>query len=155
MAWYSYFLMSVPENIVMLLVTFAFFGLKIKKNVNKILLFALLQGAVAFSASVFLDNAFKPLITITTFVILMTMIFKFKWYYSILASFFTLVILAIFEIFVALTFVPLFSIDMQEVLMNPTLRIVFSYMMIIPMLLLAFILLKFNLNWNLSDRFRK
>ncbi|WP_062051886.1 hypothetical protein [Bacillus sp. JCM 19034] len=67
MTWYSYFLMTLPETFVLILVALVLFGLPVKEKIRTILLFAAVQGAFAFSFSIFMQNSLKPFFTFFTF----------------------------------------------------------------------------------------
>lgn len=152
MAWFSYFLLSVPEVIFMVTVAFALLGIAIKEKLKSILIFAFIYGAFAFSLSMFFEVAFKPFITFTIFSLLLALIFRFKLHHAFLIGLISFVFLSIYEITFVLLYIELFSISYEQILTTPWLRIALGILAVhVPLLITTLILLKFNLKFKIPS----
>ncbi len=146
MAWFSYFLLSVPEAFLLLAVTFVLFGISIKEKLKSIILFAFLWGGVTFTLSVIVINynSLKPLITITFFALLVKFLFRFKLVHGFILSVIGFIMLILFEIIFLLPLIQV--IPFEQIAASPWLRILAGVLTIhLPLLLTWFILQKFNL----------
>lgn len=150
MAWYSYFLMNVPESLIMLALPFVLFGISIRSNLKSMLIFAVLQGSVAFILSTFLQTSLKPFLTLFFFFFLVFIIFRFQLLKSVVITLTSFIFLVIFEIITTLSVVELLNLSYEELFSNSWMRIMASLIMVqIPMILTIMLLLKFNLKIKL------
>ncbi|MCT8139392.1 hypothetical protein H1D32_17785 [Anaerobacillus sp. CMMVII] len=145
MAWFSYFLLSVPEAFLLLTVPFALLGISIKKNLKSMIIFAFVYGGAAFSLSIFLQTSLKPFITITIFSLLVAFFFRFKILHGFIIGLISFVILSIFEMTIILLYIDVFSITYEQIFESPWLRIILGIFAVqLPLLLTTLILLKFK-----------
>lgn len=150
MAWYSYFLMNVPESFILLALPFVLFGISIKENLKSMLLFAVVQGASIFIISVVMHNPFKPFITFLSFYLLVFLFFRFHLLKTLVITLTTFVFLTVFEIIISLIVYQIIDITFEIVFANPLYRILASFVLVqIPMLLTILVILKFNLKIKL------
>ena len=150
MAWYSYFLMNVPESLIMLALPFVLFGISIRSNLKSMLIFAFLQGSVAFILSTFLQTSLKPFLTLFLFFFLVFFIFRFQLLKSLVITLTSFIFLVIFEIITTLSVVQFLNLSYEELFNNSWMRIMASLIMVqIPMILTIILLLKFNLKIKL------
>ncbi|OIJ12245.1 hypothetical protein BKP37_14290 [Anaerobacillus alkalilacustris] len=150
MAWYSYFLLSVPEAFFLLTLVFALLGVSIKDKLKSMIAFSFLYGAVAFALTIFVQHSSKPLLTFIAFALFAASIFRFKVINGFIISLIAFVLINIFEIAFILLYLQIFSITIEQILSSTWLRILISYAAVqIPMLLTTLLLLKFNLKIKL------
>lgn len=155
MAWYSFFLMNIPETFIIIALPFVLFGLSIQKHFKQMLVFAFTQGAVIFLASVFLQNSFKPFITLLSFYFLVVFIFRFSFLKSLIITLTTFVFLVVIETITTLAIIYFIDISYIELFNNPLLRILTSFVMVqLPMLLIILVLNKCKLTIKLPSYIR-
>ena len=144
MAWFSYFLLSVPEAFLLLAVTFTLLSISIKENLKKMILFAFLWGGVAFTFSILMNSSIKPVINFTFFAIILIVLFRFKILTGIIISLISYILLVALEIIILIPLTQV--IPFEQIAASPWLRILAGVFVIhIPLLLIWFILQKFNL----------
>lgn len=150
MAWYSYFLMNVPETFILLALPFVLFGISIRENLKLMIAFSLTQGLVVFMLSVFMHTSFKPFLTFLSFCLLVFYIFRFNFLKALVITLSTFVFIVVFEVITTLSIVQFLNISYDDIFSNPWLRIIISLIMVqLPMLLTIFVLLKFKLKIKL------
>lgn len=144
MAWFSYFLLSVPEAFLLLAVSFALFGISIKEHLKNMIIFALLLGGITFILSIFMDNSLKAVLNILAFTLLAVVLFRLKILHGFILSVIGFILLLLFEI---VLLIPLTNvIPFEQIIASPWLRILFGLLTIhIPLLLTLFIIQKFKL----------
>lgn len=144
MAWFSYFLLSVPEAFLLLAVSFALFGISIKEHLKNMIIFALLLGGITFILSIFMDNSLKAVLNILAFTLLVVVLFRLKILHGFILSVIGFILLLLFEI---VLLIPLTNvIPFEQIIASPWLRILFGLLTIhIPLLLTLFIIQKFKL----------
>jgi hypothetical protein len=144
MAWFSYFLLSVPEAFFILAVSFALFGISIKQHLKSMIIFALLYGGAAFTLSIFMNNSFKPILNTIVFALLVAALFRIKFHYGFIISIIGIIFLVLFEIILLLPLTQI--IPIEEIVTNPWIRILAGVLTIhIPMLITILIIQRFKL----------
>lgn len=150
MTWYSLFLLSIPEALVLILFPIVLFGLSIRDKIKSLLLFALIHGSFAFTVSVFLDQSLKPFLTIGSFLLLTMIIFRVKLLHALIITLTAYITLTFCEVFISLIFIEIFPYTFDEILSTPWIRIIYSYFTAqIPILLTILVLIKFKVNIRL------
>ncbi|OMP66442.1 hypothetical protein [Domibacillus epiphyticus] len=143
MAWYSYFLLNVPETLAMIGLTFILFGISIKENVKSIVTFSILYGAAAFSLNIGMSNSLKPFILLIIYSLLISIIFRYSFVNGLILSLVSFILLSFCEITFSVLYIHLFSLNYDDVLSHPWKRILASYCTaIIPMAVLGVVLNK-------------
>ncbi|MCD8501334.1 MAG: hypothetical protein LRY71_06150 [Bacillaceae bacterium] len=123
MAWYSYFFLNLPEAFFMLATAFAVLGIAWKSNKNSMFLFSILYGGIAFSVSIFIQNSFKPLLTLISFFLLVIILFRFSIIKSFIICIIAFLSVSIFEIILFLPIIQLSSFTFEQIQESPLLRI--------------------------------
>lgn len=155
MAWYSYFLLNVPEDLSMLVLTFVLLGIPIKKNRKSIIWFSFIQGGLTFILNMYMANSFKPLLLFITFSLLVAILFKIKLINSIIITLFAFVSLLLFELTIVTFSLMIFSLNFDMLLENPSKRILISLCSVtLPMLISAFILNKLQIKVKMPLLFK-
>lgn len=151
MAWYSYFLLCIPEALAVILLTFTLLGISLKENSKSIMLFAFIYGLAAFILNIFLVNSLKPILTLIFFSILASYLFKRKLLDGFIIGLISFVCLILFELTFSILYTSLFNLNYDYLLTHPWQRILVSAVTTtIPMLLVAFILYKKNYSIKIS-----
>ncbi|ADU31979.1 hypothetical protein [Evansella cellulosilytica] len=150
MSWYSYFLLNVPETLLMLVITLLLLGFSIKEHAKPILLVAFLQGAVAFALSIYMQNPLKPFVTIITFTVLVAFLFKRTMLQGFTIALIAFFILSFYEITFSLINMYVFDADYTAIQADPWKRVTTGFITIqLPMLVTVLLLLKFKLKINI------
>lgn len=150
MAWYSYFLMNVPECLILLFVSLAIFGISIKENLKSCILFAFTQGAFIFWANTYVQNSYKPFLTLISFFVILLIVFRYSLLKTLILTLTSYVLLGVFEVVLFLAYVEIFSASYEELFTIPWKRILASFMFAqLPMLLTLYVLIKFKLKIKL------
>ncbi|OIJ20806.1 hypothetical protein BKP45_08405 [Anaerobacillus alkalidiazotrophicus] len=150
MAWFSYFLLSVPEAFFMILIAFALVNIAIKENIKSMIIFSFLYGGVAFLLSTYMQTSLKPLITFIIFGLLVAGVFHIKLINGFIISLIAFFFLHTYEIIFILLYVQIFPITIEQIVSSPWLRILAGYFAVqIPILITTLVLLKFNLKIKL------
>ncbi|MCT2534711.1 hypothetical protein NC661_04780 [Aquibacillus koreensis] len=137
MAWFSYFLLSVPEAFLLLAVSFALFGISISKEIKSMVIFSFLYGGITFSLSIIMQSSLKPLLTFIIFSLLVAYFFRFKLISGIIIGLISFIFLFTFEILMVPLFMQLFSLSVEQIISTPWLRIAAGlFTLHLPMLLL-------------------
>lgn len=154
MAWYSYFLLNVPEAFSQLLLTFVLLGIPIKENRKSIIWFSFIHGVAAFTLNSYMTNSLKPLLLMVIFSILIAIIFKMKIINSFIIGLFAVVIVVLFELIFVIGS-NLLSINIEMLLENPWNRIVVGFCVItLPMLIMAWIIKKLKISIKIPVLFK-
>ena len=152
LAWYSYFLMNVPESFILIGVSLAVFGISVKDNLKACIIFAFTQGAIIFVANTLIENSYKPFLTFLSFFIMLMVIFRYSLLKTLIITLTSFVFLGLFEVVFSLTYVHIFPVSYEELLTMPLKRILSSFMFVqVPMLLTLYVLLKFKLKIKLPS----
>lgn len=151
MAWYSYFLLCVPEALAVTLLSFTLLGISLKENKKSIIYFALTYGLVAFILNIYLVNSLKPILTLFFFSILISFLFKRKLVDGFIIGLTSFVCLILFELTFSLLYTALFDLNYDYLLSHAWQRILVSASTTsIPMLLVALIVYKKNYSIKIS-----
>ncbi|MBB5174196.1 hypothetical protein [Texcoconibacillus texcoconensis] len=144
MEWFSFFLLSFPEVLLMLAVSFALLGISIKENLKSMIIFSLLYGGVSFTLNIYMMNSVKPLINLTVFALLVVIIFQFKMLHGFIISIIGFIFLVFFEIILLLPLTQI--IPFEQIAASPWLRILAGIMTIhIPLLVTLLVIQRFKL----------
>ncbi|WP_096200341.1 hypothetical protein [Bacillus sp. FJAT-45350] len=144
MEWFSFFLLSFPEAFFMLAVSFALFGISIKKNLKSLLIFSVLYGGVAFTLSIYMMNSVKPLINLTVFALLVVIIFRFKILHGFIIGIIGFILLVFFEIILLLPLTQI--IPFEQIAAGTWSRILAGIITIhIPLLVTLLVIQRFKL----------
>lgn len=155
MAWYSYFLLNIPEALSMIVLTFVLLGVSIKNNRKSIIWFSFIYGGVAFIFNLYMTNALKPLIMFVIFSILVVLLFKMKIVNGFIIALFAFVLVILFELTFLTFYIKMVSLNYEVILENPWQRISASICTItLPMLTIAWILKKLKIQVKMPLLFK-
>lgn len=155
MAWYSYFLLALPEVVITTILTFVLLGISIKENRDAFIIYCLICSAIAFSLELFLPFSFKVYMLFIIQSLMISLIFKRKLLHGAFISLIFFVCLAIYQTSIFLIYISVFSLDISEILSDPWKRIFANMGSIIPMALTALILYKYKINFKVLILARK
>lgn len=146
MAWYSYFLLSLPETLAALALTFVLLRISIRTNKKNYLLLSVSYSAIAFSADQYMTFSFKVYLLFVVLALLTSLFFKLKIIQGFLVSLIFFILIFTFQTVLILFYTLLFSLDFQTVLASPWKRIFLANATNLPMAIAAFVLYKKNIH---------
>ncbi|OLN21546.1 hypothetical protein BTO30_14235 [Domibacillus antri] len=150
MAWYSYFLLNVPEAITLIGFVFALFGISMKDHIKSILIFSLLYGAAAFTLSIWMNNSLKPVLMLILFSVLAAILFRMTFTHGFILALISFVCLTVLELVFTLLYLQIFSLQYNEILNSPWTRIAIGYgAVILPMSMISYVLYKRRVKINI------
>ncbi|MEW9052101.1 MAG: hypothetical protein AB2392_13160 [Neobacillus sp.] len=132
MAWYSYFLLSLPETFAVLALTFVLLGISIKTKKRQFIIFSILYSAIAFSAELYMTFSFKVYLLVLIFALLASFIFKFTFIQGVIVSLVCFICLVFFQTILILLYMAIFSLNIEEILSDPWKRILLANATNIP-----------------------
>ncbi|WP_066054258.1 hypothetical protein [Robertmurraya korlensis] len=145
MAWYSYFLLSLPETLAALALTFVLLGISIRTNQKPYLLLSVLYSAIAFFADQYMSFSFKVYLLFVVLALLTSLFLKLKIIQGFLVSLIFYISIFTFQTVFILLYTLLFSLDFHTVLASPWKRILLANATNLPMALAAYVLYKKNI----------
>lgn len=155
MAWYSYFLLSLPETLAAVALTFVLLGISIKANRQSYLLLSVLYSAIAFFADQYMTFSFKVYLLFVVVALLVSLFFKLKIIQGFLFALIFYILIFTFQTVFILLYTQLFSIDMETILASPWKRILIANATNLPMALAAYVFYKKNIKIPyLASRFQ-
>lgn len=145
MAWYSYFLLSLPETLAAVALTFVLLGISIKLNGTSYLLLSVLYSAIAFFADQYMTFSFKVYLLFVVFALLSSLFFKLKISQGFLFALIFYISIFTFQTVLILLYTQLFSLDLETVLASPWKRILIANSTNFPIALAAYVFYKKNI----------
>jgi hypothetical protein len=126
MAWYSYFLLSLPETFAALALTFVLLGISIKAKKRQFIIFSILYSAIAFSAELYMTFSFKVYLLVLIFALLASFIFKLTFIQGVIVSLVCFICLVFFQTIFILLYMALLSLNFEEIVRDPWKRILLA-----------------------------
>lgn len=155
MAWYSYFLLSLPETLAAVALTFVLLGIPIKANRKSYLLLSVLYSAIAFFADQYMTFSFKVYLLFVVVALLVTLFLKRKITQGFLFALIFYISIFTFQTAFILLYSQLFSLNIETILASPWKRILIANASNLPMALAAYVFYKKNIKIPfLASRFQ-
>ncbi len=155
MAWYSYFLLSLPETLAAVALTFVLLGIPLKANGKSYLLLSILYSAIAFFADQYMTFSFKVYLLFVVVALLVTLFLKLKITQGFLFALIFYISIFTFQTAFILLYTQLFSLNIETILASPWKRILIANASNLPMALAAYIFYKKNIKIPfLASRFQ-
>jgi hypothetical protein len=146
MAWYSYFLLSLPETLAVLALTFVLLGISIRTYQKPYLLLSVLYSAIAFFADQYMTFSFKVYLLFVVLALLTSLFLRLKFIQGFLVSLIFYILIFTFQTVFILMYTVLFSLDFHTVLASPWKRILLANATNLPMALAAYVFYKKNIS---------
>jgi hypothetical protein len=143
MAWYSFFLISLPEAIAIVSLLYGLFGIGIKCRTNVFLGLVFSFAVLIYTTTLYMENQNIKLVTnLVVFILLIRLLQRTRWSYSVILGIVGFVVAMIYQLGFSFLIVAIWNVDFNKALEIPWQRVALASPTILAMSFTARILYK-------------